>query len=244
MKSLLLIFLAVTLETTVAQETRSLDFDEVTIKDGVRFRIFTPKEKREQYKLLVFLPGGTGSDDFTPWCHAIYKQAIPEDFIGVQMISPPWANQNNVWPSSYSEDRGIKVSIEKVFEEVVKETAKRLKLEDDAIYTFSWSSGGPAAYLIAASNRDVKGHFVAMSVFREIWLPKQLRNVKDQRFFIYHSPDDTICDFRLTDVAKKTLEEEKADVRIQTYDGGHGWTQGHGHFTDIRKGFEWLTAKE
>lgn len=240
MKRIILSFIAATISFTSAEEAAFTEYE----VEGMNYRVFEPKARKPSYKLLVFIPGGTGGADFTPWCETIYRLAIPDDFIAVQMIAPPWSNRSNIWPSDLTPTKGMPESIDEIFSAMIRKIGKVHEIEDDSVFTFSWSSGGPAAYLIAATQPEVKGHFVAMSVFREEWLPKQLRKVKGQRFFLYHSPDDTVCDIRLARKAEEVLTEEKAKVKMKTYPGGHGWAEGSDHFAAIRGGLAWLTAEE
>lgn len=209
--------------------------------DGVKYRLFDPKAKKDSYKLLVFLPGGSGDANFTTWCRSIYRMSVPDDFLAVQMIAPDWKTPANIWPSDFIPTDGMKTPIDEAFGSIVKAVGKKYELEKGAAFTFSWSSGGPASYLIAATQKDVKGHFIAMSVFREAWLPKSLRRYKGQRFFLYHSPEDQICRIGLARAAGERLKKEKAEVKFQTYEGGHGWPNPPSHFGPIREAFAWMT---
>jgi predicted peptidase len=209
--------------------------------DGLKYKIFEPKAKYASYKLLVFLPGGRGDEGFTGWCQSIYRMAIPDDFIAVQMIAPEWNTPSAIWPTNYFPTPDMKKPIDELFTGMVKDLRKTHKITKNELYTLSWSSGGPAAYVIAATQPEVKGHFIAMSVFRENWLPKRLRSYKNQRFFLYHSPDDEVCKLDLARKAEERLKKEKAEVKFEEYPGGHGWTQGVGSFDTIKKAFEWLS---
>ena len=125
--------------------------------------------------------------------------------------------------------------------EVVEDAGSVYKIEDGEVFTLSWSSGGPAAYLGAATRSEVKGHFVAMSVFREAWLPRRLNRFRGQRFFLYHSPEDPVCLIALAEAAKVRLEKEGAEVKWRTYSGGHGWAPGNDHFAVVREALAWMT---
>lgn len=217
-------------------------FQERTLKEGQSYRLFTPRTEQQSYRLLVILPGGDGNPEFTPWCQAIYRQGIPDDFLVAQMIAPTWKTPAVTWPTELTPTPGMESSIEELFAELVKDTASVYTVAEGECYTLSWSSGGPAAYFVSATeSKLVKGHFVAMSVFREDWLPKRLSGVRGQRYFLYHSPEDQVCPVRLAEAGRKTLEEEGAEVRWQSYPGGHGWAPGTDHFRVIREAFEWLT---
>ncbi len=218
-------------------------------KDGkLKYRLFTPKSDKapkDGYKLLFFLPGGTGDENFTGWCKSIYRVAIPDAFLGVQLIAPKWTTkQRTVWPTNYTKAEDMKVPVEDFVEKAIKRLREDHKIAKDQTYTLSWSSGGPAAYVIASEVDEIRGSFVAMSVFRKMWLPKSLRNVKGQKFYIYHSPEDAVCKIALAREAEKTLKDEGAEVRFEEYTGPHGWPlQSQPHpFQSIRKAFEWMAG--
>ena len=84
----------------------------------------------------------------------------------------------------------------------------------------------------------MRGSLVAMSVFKPDRLPP-LKKSKDHAYYIYHSPDDQVCPYRMAEQAAKELEKCGAHVKLVQYAGGHGW---HGNlFDEIRQGIEWLT---
>src|SRR5262249_49879128 len=133
---------------------------------------------------------------------------------------------------------GQKFSTEEFVEAVIKDVRGMHKLDDGNIFTLSWSSSGPAAYAASLSkNAAVKGSFVAMSVFVPARLP-QLDAARGHAYYLYHSPDDTTCNYSFAEQAKKSLAAAGARVQLVTYSGGHGW---HGDvFGDIRRGVAWL----
>lgn len=76
-----------------------------------------------------------------------------------------------------------------------------------------------------------------MSVFKPDLLPP-LEKAKGHAYFLYHSPDDRVCPFRMAEQAEKDLKKNGAVVKLMTYQGGHGW---RGDLYDnIRDGIEWL----
>lgn len=116
--------------------------------------------------------------------------------------------------------------------------AKKHRINKKRVYTLSWSSSGPAAYAAALEKKTlVRGSFIAMSVFKPNQLP-DIRNAKGRLFYIYHSPDDRICPFRMAEEARDKLKEAKAHVEFQRYSGGHGWRGNV--YGNIRAGIEWL----
>ena len=232
----------------IARNASGEDFTEHRIRNDehLRYRVFAPKAETDEHRLVVFLPGGDGSDAFTPWLLNIYRNALPEEFLAVQLIAPKWTtDQQVVWPTKKTPARKMGEPVEKFFETVVRKVSKTHKIAKGEIYTFSWSSGGVPAFLIAAEKRgDVRGSFVSMAVYRDGWVPKNLKKVRGQRFFLYHSPEDKVTPFSSAEGGKTALEKNGAEVRLETYSGGHGWRLGAGHFPDIRRGMEWLIKKE
>jgi predicted esterase len=85
--------------------------------------------------------------------------------------------------------------------------------------------------------RSVTGSLVAMSVFNPRFLPP-LKAANGHAYYLYHSPQDCVCPYRMAEQAKTSLAENGAKVRLETYDGGHGWRGDI--YTDIRTGVEWL----
>src|SRR5262249_2918043 len=120
---------------------------------------------------------------------------------------------------------------------VIKDVAATHKVDPKRVFTLSWSSSGPAAYAISLSDKAVTGSFIAMSVFNPDLLPA-LAKSKGRAYYLYHSPDDKVCPYRMTEQAVKDLEKNGAKVKLQTYDGGHGWRGGL--YDHIRQGIEWL----
>ena len=191
------------------------------------------------YKLLIVMPGGDGSADFLPFVQRIYNYALDDEYLVVQLLAPKWnEDQQIVWPTASSKVRGQKASTEEFVNRAVDDLRQRTRLDDRHIFTLSWSSGGPAAYAASLSkNTPVTGSFVAMSVFKPDQLPN-LGRAKGKPYYIFHSPDDQVCPYRLAATARDKLREAGATVEFTEYAGGHGW---HGDvFDNIRKGIDWL----
>ena len=85
--------------------------------------------------------------------------------------------------------------------------------------------------------KAVTGSFIAMSVFKPPTLPP-LEAAKGHAYFLYHSPEDKVCPFRMVEAAKKALADNGARVKLVTYEGGHGWRGNL--YRDIREGIQWL----
>lgn len=209
----------------------------------LRYRLIGAKEalgKPENgYKLLVVLPGGDGGPDFEPFIKRIYKFALTDEYLVIQLIAPRWnKRQQIVWPTALDSVRGATVSTEEFLADAVDDLEKRNQLDQRHVFTLSWSSGGPAAYAASlAQDTPITGSFVAMSVFKPETLG-DLSRAKGKHYYIHHSPDDRVCPFWMARKARDELREHGAIVEFGTYDGGHGWRGNV--FGNIRTGIEWL----
>lgn len=118
----------------------------------------------------------------------------------------------------------------------IKAVGEEHKLDPWRIFTFSWSSGGWAAWH-ASFLKEIRGSFIAMAVFYPEQLPP-LAQARGRAYYLYHSPEDEVCKFAMAEAARDALTRNGALVRLTTYAGGHGW---HGDFFgDIRRGLEWM----
>jgi predicted esterase len=188
--------------------------------------------------LLIVLPGGDGSAEFHPFVKRIYKNAVPPGYVLAQPIAVQWTDkQPIVWPTEKNPVTGMKFSTEDFVAAVIEDVRKQQKVDPKRIFTLTWSSSGPAAYTTSLAGKGVTGSFVAMSVFKPDFLPP-LEGAKGHRFFLYHSPDDRVCPFRMAQQAAKDLEKHGAVVKLVTYEGGHGWRGDV--FGQIREGLQWL----
>lgn len=181
------------------------------------------KAPKKGYGLVVVLPGGSGSADFHPFIKRIYKHAAPEGYLLAQPVAVKWTDEQEiVWPTKKNCVEKMKFSTEAFVDAVIEDVAGRHKLNPERVFTLSWSSSGSAAYAISLTNPKVTGSFIAMSVFRPGLLPA-LEKAKGHGYFLYHSPDDRLCPYRMAEQAVKNLEKSGAKVKLETYEGGHGW---------------------
>jgi predicted esterase len=197
------------------------------------------KPPTEGYGLVVILPGGDGSADFNPFVRRIYKNALSDRYLAAQPVAAKWAaDQQIVWPTETNLVTGMKFGTEEFVEAVIEDVAKKHNLDRTRVFTLSWSSSGPAAYATSLQEkRSVTGSLIAMSVFNPRFLPP-LKAANGHAYYLYHSPQDRVCPYRMAEQAKNSLAENGAKVRLETYDGGHGWRGDV--YTDIRTGVEWL----
>jgi predicted esterase len=205
------------------------------------FLIEPPKRAaapKKGYGLLVVLPGGTGSADFHPFIKRIYKYAVPAGYVLAQPVAVKWTREQElVWPTDKNRVAGMKFSTEEFVAAVIKDVSGKYKLDPARVFTLTWSSSGPAAYAVSLSNPKVTGSFIAMSVFKPDLLPP-LKKAKGHAYFLYHSPDDRVCPFRMAEQAARELKKSGARVKLATYEGGHGWRGAL--YEQIREGVAWL----
>jgi predicted esterase len=156
-----------------------------------------------------------------------------------QPVAVKWTpGQQVVWPTATTPAEKQQFSTEDFIRAVIDDVRTRHQLDDRFIFTLSWSSSGPAAYAISLQDRTpVTGSFVAMSVFKPDQLPS-LERAKGHPYFLYHSPADRVCPFRMAEAARDALAKQGATVQLATYEGGHGWRGNV--YADIRRGIEWL----
>lgn len=196
------------------------------------------KEPKQGFGLLVVMPGGDGAASFHPFVKRIYQNAVPKGFLVVQPVAVKWKpDQQIIWPTEAAQVAGMKFSTEEFVEEILETLAKTRRIDASRVFTLTWSSSGPAAYVLSARKKGlVKGSLIAMSVFHAGEL--DLERAKDHPYYILHSPEDKTCPLRLAEEARDTLRKHGAKVAFATYEGGHGWKGDV--FGNIRTGLEWL----
>jgi predicted esterase len=197
------------------------------------------KAPKDGFGLIVIMPGGDGSEEFHPFVKQLFQKALPEGYLAVQPIAVKWTDdQEVVWPTAKLKAEKMKFTTEEFITAVIADVGKEHKLNSKRTYSLSWSSSGPAAYMLSMQEKPVvAGSFIAMSVFRPDWLP-DLKAAKGHAYFLYHSADDQVCPFRMAESATKKLMDAGADVLLKSYEGGHGW---HGKtYEDVKYGIEWL----
>jgi len=197
------------------------------------------REPKDGWKLLLVLPGGDGSKDFHNFVRNIALEALPNGYLVAQLVAPKWRDDENriVWPTVKSPDERMKFPTEQLIKDVVEDVAAKKKIDRKRVFALAWSSGGPAVYAASVTkDTPLTGAFVAMSVFKPETMPP-LKGAKGKPYYILHSPQDFI-QMRFPEAAVKQLTAAGATVKLQKYEGGHGW---HGDvFGNIRRGVEWL----
>lgn len=197
---------------------------------------------QEGWPLLVILPGGLGNAEFNPFCRLIYKRILGERFVVAQMVSARWTpDQVVTWPTAKVPTPKMKFTTEDFFRAVVDEVRQGRKIDPRRIYTLSWSSGGPAAYVLSVMDKTpVTGSFIAMSVFWPETLGT-LDGAKGKAYYLYHSPEDRTCRYEGAERALAALKGKGAEITLTSYKGGHGW---FGNTVQaIRDGIGWLEER-
>lgn len=189
--------------------------------------------------LVIIMPGGSGSADFHPFCKRIHQYALGDSYLAAVPVAVKWTpGQRIVWPKKSDRVRGAKFTTEQFVKEIIAEVGGKFKIDARRIFTLSWSSSGPAAYAVSFQKETaVTGSYIAMSVFNPV-TPGWNRYARNHAYFIDHSPQDKTCPYWMAQKAEKLLKTAGARVKLNTYEGGHGW---HGNvFGRMRTGIAWL----
>jgi predicted esterase len=208
-----------------------------------RYFLIGPRKKAappsEGYGLVVIMPGGDGSADFHPFAKRIYRNALSDRYVAAQPVAAKWTpDQQIVWPTRGNAVAGMKFTTEEFVAAVIDDVAKKHKIDRSNVFSLSWSSSGPAAYALSLeAEHPVRGSFIAMSVFRPSLLPP-LATARGHAYYLYHSREDRVCPYRMAEQARTSLTDNGAKVRMETYEGGHGWRGDV--FREIGRGIEWL----
>ena len=193
-------------------------------------------------KLCIVMPGGPGSIDFLPFVKRILKFGLGDGWLIVEPVAPKWSTDPNyiVWPSATLPYAPAKFTTEAFLDGILDELPSRLKTPVGLTFMMGWSSSGPAIYSFAGHGKhSITGAFVAMSVFN----PQSFagaHHLKIARFYLLHSPQDFIP-MSHPDAAKAALSKLGVPVKLDTYEGGHGWRGPV--YDEIRAGFDFLVAK-
>src|SRR5262249_29638161 len=171
------------------------------------------KAPKEGFGLVLVMPGGDGSEDFHEFVKSLYEEAVPERYLVAQLVAKMWKeDQEIIWPTANDLLPDAKFTTEPFVEAVIADVARTHALNPRHVFTLSWSSGGPAAYAVSLQKKTaVTGSFIACSVFKPKQLPP-LEQAKGHAYYLYHSPGDKICPFRMAKEAAQQLEKIGAKV--------------------------------
>lgn len=198
-----------------------------------------------KHGLLLILPGGSGSEEFMPFCaNTITAYGTPQNFITAELIAPVWnpGDTNRiVWPSKFWPDTKAKFTTEDFINSVISDVTAHNNIDSRQVFILGWSSSGSALYSAAFSNSKIHGAFIAMSRFDPFWI-KGVHALKGKPFYFWHSTDDAVCPFIEVNLAQKALVQHGALVQIHSYPGGHGW-QPYTYYCDrIKEAIEWMNS--
>jgi len=235
--------LSVALVALPAQEGKSRAVEHTLPKyDASPYFVVPARKKAKKQSLLVVMPGGPGTRDFLPWVENGILGTAPDDCVGVMVTAAKWRkDQKIVWPTRTGKVRGMRFTTEDYVRAVVAAVRKSHNIASDRIALLSWSSSGPASYLLLTDKKSPFTHgYVAMSVWRA--LPKKaLKGALGRRFVLDQSPDDETTTFPHVRRAFAALDGAGAQVMLSTYDGGHGWQDGP--IPRLRRNLKWLFGK-
>lgn len=239
-------------EASVAEDLEGVVAQDLLVDgdEDKRYFFFGPrdgaKRPKKGWKLLVILPGGTGDPQFHAFVQRIVANAVPDEYVVVQMVATEWSRGqfvNHVWPRKQHPWKDMEFTTEELVLEVIDEVKKRHKTKVDKRHVFAlgWSSGGPPVYTLSMEKKTpFTGSFVAMSIFPQEQLPN-LSRAKGHPYYLYHSRTDDRTTFDHAERAFEVLTKKKADVELVEYDGGHGWRGDV--FGDIGRGLAWLEER-
>jgi len=237
------LFSLVTSSARAQQDVADVPAQDLTVKDQPKQRYFligeTTKAPDKGFGLIVVLPGGDGSADFHPFVKRIYKNAVPDGYLMAELVAVSSKNPNQiVWPTAKLTDKKQTFATEAFISNVVAELKAKHKIDASRVFTLSWSSGGYAAYVASiAKDTPINGSFIAMSVFPMAQM-KPMTAAKGQKYFLLHSPQDQVCAYSNTKMAKSQLTRSGAAVTVTDYEGGHGWMGDV--WGNIAAGITWL----
>lgn len=201
------------------------------------------KKPAEGWSLLVILPGGSGGADFNPFLRRVALNALPGRYLVAQAVAPVWRDDDKriVWPTAKLPDDKMAFPTEQFVREIIADVKAKHAINPAHVFLLGWSSGGPPVYTcLTMPNMPVRGGIVAMSVFKPDVTPA-LEGAKGRAIYLLHSPQDFIKMNFPNDAVEK-LTAAGARVKLETYEGGHGWRGDT--YGQIRRGIEWLEKPE
>ncbi|MAF64302.1 MAG: hypothetical protein CMJ84_01410 [Planctomycetes bacterium] len=226
------------------QDVPSLDLrvDEDPFKRA--FLIGLDEEKkapRGGYGVIVVLPGSHWGPSFASFVHRIHKHAVPGGFLTLQLVAPEWKpgqHDSLTWVTERSGLKEAEFTTEVFVNEALAEVARRTRINKKKIFSLSWSSGGPPANDLSLQRKTpLSGSVILMSVFYPSRLPS-LSRAKGYRYYLMQSPEDKVTHFSQAEKAKEALEKNKAEVHLESYEGGHAFPLPV--YPRLATAFEWL----
>lgn len=219
-------------------------FGSAACHERMRYRLITGSTPQRPggHRLLLVLPGGNGSKDFTAWCTRLQEIVAPQGFVVAQLVAPEWdAEQFErvVWPTNSMPYPSAEFTTEAFMTGVIADVSSRIRIDPEQVFAFGWSSGGPAVYTaLADGDVPLAGGIVMMSTFRNEFV-EQDNGLEGARLAVVHAPGDFIA-MKFPEHAVEIFSQGGADARLFRYDGGHGWNaDAVARFRDAAR---WLVA--
>jgi predicted esterase len=195
--------------------------------------------RADSFGLVIVLPGDENGAGIDPFVKRIHEKSLSKEYLVAQLVPVKWtAEQEVIWPTEKTGVEKQGFSTEGFIEAVIKDIKAKYRLNENYIFTLSWSSGGPAAYAYSLQKeKSATGSFIAMSAFEPGSLPG-LEHAKGHAYFIFHSPTDGTCPVSMAEEAEQSLKNSGARVKLQKYGGGHNWPEYP--YGRITSGIWWL----
>jgi len=202
-------------------------------------------KKGEKRNLLLVMPGGHGqAKEFLPFLTNLHK-SVGNGFVFAALSAPQWSpeqTENVVWPTERSRKslRGVEFSTETFLREVLEDVKSNASFKISKAFVFAWSSSGPALYA-ASMEKDAPydGYYVLASVFKRDDL--RLSAARGRRFYLQQGTEDRVTPLRWAEEAAETLKKSGAVVKLDVYQGGHGFGQPN-PFGAVRAALDWLDS--
>ena len=250
----ILLLLYLLAAAAVAQEIDpTVTVDDRTVGGDAMKRYFLMRHRAEptaepkEFGLLLILPGGSGGEEFLPFCaNVLTKLAVPKDFVVAELVAPVWDKHEAlglVWPGRVIRSAKAKFTTEDFIDAVIDDVSAQVHVRKGRVFTLGWSSSGHVLYSSAFENPKIGGSFIAMSRFFPV-LGASVEKARGKRFYFWHSPDDLICPFAEAESAAALLTEHGASTVVRSYKGGHGWVPMTFYGDRIREALEWFSASD
>ena len=199
-------------------------------------------ETEQPRDLVVVMAGGNGQAmEFLPWLREL-TAPLTDRYLFAVLSAPVWTDEQAesvVWVTErWKRTYRAKFTVE----DFARDAAAELREADDSLaraFVFAWSSGGPATYATLLDRDDTfAGAYVLASVFK----PEQLdlKRAKGRRFFLEQGRSDRVTALRFAEEAERALARNGAAVRLEAFDGGHGFAMDDPQ-RSLARALEWLT---
>lgn len=194
--------------------------------------------------LVVVMAGGNGQAmDFLPWLRDL-TAPLTDRYLFAVLSAPVWSDdqaESVVWVTErWKREFKAKFTVEAF----AREAAAELHSQIDGLgrsFLFAWSSGGPATY---ATVLDRDGTFAGAYVLASVFKPEQLdlKRAKGRRFFLEQGRSDRVTALHFAETAERKLRDKGATVRLEAFDGGHGFAMSDPH-RSLARALDWLAAE-